>query len=347
MIAKDRSKHPELFNKFYIRKVRMDCYKKLVCIGFSFLCLFGSFFTLRNLQSSNSGDDPSLGLITFGCLTSLMWFGGLVSSPILSRIRPKWTLVVASLPFLLYPMANFYPKSYTLIPCALFAGCGVGMLWNSEGVYMINLAATYALASRRPLIEVIGKFNGLIFTMYQCSHFVGNLLSSIILSEDINWFPNADNADEHTRIVKDTISNLTSMNISYQTSNASMYTTMTTIDPSLLDVYPSLLDVCGLEFYSSGQTSLSTRKVDPRQNWILLAILTALAFIGFLNLCIFLQPLKTLRTTGNNSIIDNLKSFLKMFTNPRVLLLIPYMAYPGLSGSLAMADYTKVRQFNA
>ena len=317
MIAKDRSKHTELFDRSHVKNVRKDCYKRLALIGFSFLCLFASFFTLRNLQSSNSGSDPTLGLITFGCLQSLMWLGALISSPILSKIRPKWTLVVASAAFTFYAVANFYPAKYTLIPCSLLAGCGVGILWIAEGIYMINLAATYALVSKKPMMEVVSKFNGVVFTMMQCSHFIGNLLSSIILSEDINWFPNR------------------------KLGNPKQLSNFSAVGPANTTGHqPSA--TCGLDFYSQEQTVQSVRNVDPIQNMVLLAILTALALIGFLTLCALLPPLKILRTTGNNSILTNLKSFIRMFRNPRVLLLVFYMMYPGLSGSVAMADYTKV-----
>lgn len=325
MIAQDRSKHTELFEKSHVTNIRKDCYKRLVVIGFSFLCLFASFFTLRNLQSSNSGSDPKLGLITFGCLQSLMWLGALISSPILSKIRPKWTLVVASLAFILYAVANFYPARYTLIPCSLLAGCGVGILWNAEGIYMINLAATYALVSRKPMMEVVSKFNGVIFTMMQCCHFVGNLLSSIILSEDINWFPNRETG-----------------NLQSNQSHHPHLHALNSSTPAAVTGPEHL--ICGVEFYSQEQSIQSVRNVDPIQNFTLLGILTTLALVGCLTLCAFLPPLKIVRTTGNNSISHNLKSFIKMFANPRVLLLVFYMMYPGLSGSVAMADYTKVRK---
>lgn len=342
MIAKDKSQHEQLFNPYYIRKVRIECYKKLVCIGFSFLCLFGSFFALRNLQASMSreNDDPIIGLITFGCLRLLMWFGGLLASSLVARIRAKWTLVIAAVLFLLYPIANFYPTAYTLIPCALMAGIGVGMIWNAEGVYMINLAAKYALVSNGKLLGIIGKFNGVVFTLYQGSHLLGNLLSSLILSDKIKWFPNSSN---NFGLTEADISN----------SNDSINSHVFASFPNDTVNFPMKFPVnhCGIDFYTYGlalNTTLNTNvaKVDPRQYYLLFGILTALGCIGFLILCFGLKPLKTLKTPGNANMLTNLKQFFMMFGNPRILLLLLLMLYIGFSGSVLMADYTKVGWVN-
>ena len=317
MIAQDRSKQDELFTEAHISKVRKQCYRKLICVGFSFACLFSTFFCLRNLQSSNSGDDPILGLITFGCLTCLTWFGVLAAASVIYYLRPKWCLVIASVPCMLYTAANFYPSKATLIPAALLSGLGIGMLWSSEGIYMINLAATYALVSKKPMIEVIGKFNGVVFTMYQSSHLSGNLLSSRILGDRIEWFPKTHSA--------------TDVDIAAAVSNG------TSELPIKLTT-----QACGLNFALSSQVVNRFNQVDPRQNIILLSVLMAIAFLGFLNLVLLLKPLNTVKASVSSSLLQNLRSFVKMFADVKSWLLVPFMMYPGISGSIAMADYTKV-----
>lgn len=310
MIAQDRSKREELFTESHVHKFKVQCYKRLICIGFGFCCIFASFFCLRGLQSSNSGDDPMLGLLTFACLTVLTWLGDLLSIQVIYYIRPKWCLVISSVPFILYAAANFYPSPFTLIPSALLTGVGIGMMWSSEGIYMINLAANYAMVSRKSLLEVIGKFNSVIFGMHMISGFIGNILGYAILST----------GKDHS--VGENFSVNNSLN---ENSTA----------------------VCGLDFYSSDQVARPLDEVDPGRKMILIAVVTGLAVIGCVNFIVFLRPLKTVKVTGNNNIIKIFSSFLRMFTKVEMWLLVPLMLFPGIGNSLMVADFTKVRRLRS
>lgn len=236
-----------------------------------------------------------------------------MSNTVMNRVRPKWSLVIASLPFILYNVAHFYPASYTLIPGALLVGVGLGMIWASEGVYMINLAATYAMVTRKPLMEVIGKFNTVIFTMHQSAHLCGNLLSSVLLDKNI-FGSNVD-------IINDT----TSVALSPNSTGVS-------------DLH------CGKDFYQLSEKAVTAAKgdIDQTQLTILYGVLMVLAVVGSLNLAILLRPLKTPKVAGNSNLLKNMLSFMKMFGKLKIWLLTPFMAYSGFSASIIMADYTKV-----
>lgn len=326
MIAQDQSKRAELFTQSHVRKFEIQCYKRLVCIGFGFACLYASFFCLRNLQSSNSGADPTLGLITFGCLSLLVWLGDLLSIQVIYYIRPKWCLVLASTPFILYAGANFYPSKFTLIPSALLFGLGQGMLWSSEGIYMINLSANYAMVSRKSLLEVIGKFNSVIFGMHMTSGFIGNIIGFVILS----------NGNKHSQAFDRDLPN-------NQSHISPAATNVTSTDGPYLSGNSTEL-ICGLDFYLSNaeQPAISMDEIDPVQRFILIGVVSGLALIGCMNFIFLLQPLKTVKITGNNSFIKNFGSFLNMFTKPKIWLILPLMLFPGIANSVFVADFTKV-----
>jgi hypothetical protein len=58
----------------------------------------------------------------------------------INRVSAKWALVCGMFSFLTWTGANFYPKFYTLIPTAIFSGCGQGILWTAEVSYVLKLA---------------------------------------------------------------------------------------------------------------------------------------------------------------------------------------------------------------
>lgn len=336
LISQDKLKHHQLFNEIHVQKIRNDCYKRLLCIGFGFLCLFSSAFALRNLQSSLPGYDPTLGLITFGCLRLLTWFGGLIAASIVSKLRPKWTMVVGTIGFILYPMSNIYPVSYILIPCALMCSVSVGMVWGAEGVYMINLAATYAFVSQKSLMSVIGTFNGAVAMLFQSSHVLGNLLTSLLLSDQIQWFsPLSTLKGNATAPLVNLSTVYASTSISYDEADFWSANEGNTTSASYN------VPLCGLEFYSIEQQLVGARNVDPRQYHLVFGVFIALSFIGF-GFMLLLKPLKIVRTTGNNNIAFNMVRLLKTVVNPRILLLTPCVMGVGLSSSIVMADYTKV-----
>lgn len=261
MIAKDSSQHNRLFDKSHATRTLRDCYKRLFTIGAAFLCIFSSYYSLRNQQSS-MGSNRQLNLLTYGFCYLLLWFGGICASPIIHRIRPKYAMVMASLMFFPYSIANFLPQYYTLLPAALCAGCGFGLLFAAEGVYLMNTASTYALVSGKNLVEVIGNFNAVIFSFFMGSSVLGNLLSSLILG------------------------NLFDRHILLPSVNVTEYSNTTNVTEETMTV-----SHCGLDFYSYPVTS-EAAVIPTKKKHIFFGVCLTLSAIGSLILIIFLKKLK-------------------------------------------------------
>ena len=141
--------------------------KNLVVVSFGFLCLFTSFQSLSNLQSSLNKED-GLGV---GGLSII--YGALVLSCLLlpkfviARLGCKWTIAVSMLCYILYMGANFYAIWGTIVPSAIILGLGAAPLWSAKCTYLTETGVWYARHTGASEDDIINRFFGFFFMMFQ------------------------------------------------------------------------------------------------------------------------------------------------------------------------------------
>ena len=277
MIARDASKHDALFSKGHIRRAKIDSYRRIICIGVAFLFLFSSTFSVRNAFNSLS-DDKQLSLICYGSIYSLIWFGGICANPIISKVRPKWCLTIATIGYIIYPLSMFWPSYYVTLPASVLMGFCVGLMWSSEGIYLMNTAATYSLVSGEKLSIVVGRFNGIIFSFFYCANIMGNVNVALLLGDFYTLpgeKPNGDSA----------------LGLGNTTLNYG-----NTSDPQLPINYGNKTDpsfICGLEYYEYEAKANQTKtSVFVGKQQIFFGVNTFLPLIASLIIIICLKKLK-------------------------------------------------------
>jgi len=280
MIAKDSTRHESLFSVDHIKANKRDCYKRVWCLGISFLLLFSSSFGIRSSISS-LGDDKRLSLLCFGLIFSLTWFGGVCANPIISKIRPKWTLALATSGFIVFPLSMFYMSYYTTLPACIYHGFCIGLLWGTEGVYLINAASTYSLVTAEPLANIVRKFNGVIFSLFLCSNIVGNLMSTLILG-DFYTLPGETEAMKSFKR-DDRLSG--GYNGSHVVDGEDLSSFISSINSTEV---PG----CGLEYYDKDRGESNGPGVYIGKKYILFGVYTLLPVLAALNIIIFLRKLK-------------------------------------------------------
>lgn len=153
--------------------------KNLVFLCISFIMLFSAFRAIQNLQSSINTKDH-LGIISMACLHGTMFLTCLWAPSMINKVSAKWAIVCGMCSFLIWTGANIYPKFYTLIPSAVFCGCGQGILWTAEVSYVLKLAFDSSKITRNGLDKQVFRFHGIFLACFQTTHIWGNLLSSLI-----------------------------------------------------------------------------------------------------------------------------------------------------------------------
>lgn len=158
--------------------------KNLILLCISFMLIFSSFRAIQNLQSSINSKG-NIGLITMSVVYGSMFFTCLVAPIVINKLTAKWALTLSTFCYITWFAANFYPEFYTLIPTAILAGFGQGILWTAEISYILKLAFDSARGKKELLDQEVFRFHGIFLACLQTTHIWGNLISSIILNQTV------------------------------------------------------------------------------------------------------------------------------------------------------------------
>lgn len=171
---------------------RRSLLKNVLVVSFGFLLLFTAFQSIQNLQSSINSDQglgtSSLATIYAALVVSCMF----VPTYMIRRLGLKYTLVVAVLMYSVYFAANFYPSFGTLIPASIVLGTGGAPLWTAKCAYLTVLGTDYASLTGQAAGDVITRFFGVFFMIFQTGQVWGNLISYYVLRPSES--SDADNA---------------------------------------------------------------------------------------------------------------------------------------------------------
>ncbi len=77
-----------------------------------------------------------------------------------------------------YIAAQFYPEYYTLIPTAIILGFGAAPMWSAKCKYLTQVGHRYAEITGQASEQVIVRFFGIFFLLFQSSAIWGNIISS-------------------------------------------------------------------------------------------------------------------------------------------------------------------------
>ena len=97
-------------------------YKNIIVVSLGFLFLFTAFQALQNLQSSIHTDER-LGLASLSVIYAALMISCMFVPPIaIGSLGCKYTIMVSMAGYLVYTIANFYPRWWTLIPASVILG---------------------------------------------------------------------------------------------------------------------------------------------------------------------------------------------------------------------------------
>ena len=149
----------------------------------------GVYFALAAVLTSLNG--PLLGSVTLG-VSWLSWFFSVIfGSVIVSFFGVKYTVLVLTVSASFYPITNFYPSWYTLVPGSLLIGLSLGPIFVAASSYATSLATQLAAyrviewsspESFHPLCEKYSsRFQSIIVFGYYLGTTLCNSLSSVFL----------------------------------------------------------------------------------------------------------------------------------------------------------------------
>ncbi|XP_063089137.1 protein unc-93 homolog A isoform X2 [Cavia porcellus] len=157
--------------------------KNVLVVSFGFLLLFTAYGGLQNLQSSLHSKG-GLGVTTLSALYGAVLLSSMFLPPILiKRFGCKWTITGAMGCYVAFSLGNFKDSWYTLVPTSVLLGLGAAPLWSAQCTYLTILGNSQARKAGKLGKDVVNKYFGIFFFIFQSSGVWGNLISSLVFEQ--------------------------------------------------------------------------------------------------------------------------------------------------------------------
>nr|AXS78267.1 putative potassium channel regulatory protein unc-93 [Anisakis simplex] len=301
IIRKRRRATRSRLEKIRFEKAKCKIRMNLWVISVAFLFLFTAFHGLQNLQTSLNGQ---LGADSLGVFyISLAISAPCVPPFMLNRLGCKLTVATSAGCYMIYMIANFLPKYYSLLPAAVLAGCAGSCLWAANCVYILESGLRYAQINVEAQNVVVVRFFGYFFMILHLGQVIGNLLSSFILTTVTGYQKPADR-------VETSCGHLYRENVTLLSERAA--------ENLRRPPQSAYLAVCGVYFCCT--------------------IVALMIILMFLN---SLRKDKLARQKAPYFSTDVLKVTLYNITHPRQIMLIPLTIFNGIEQAFVVGLYTK------
>ena len=155
-------------------------YKNVLGAGVSFMLVESVVAALISLQSSLN-DTQGLGYGNLAIFNATFIVFGLFASSVMRYLGTKYSLILVYCLILVYAIANFYPRWYTLVPAAVFGGIAQSVIFAGNSIHVTNMAIRYAPALNEKTDHLIAFFNGIITMFFKMAFIPGNLATTAIL----------------------------------------------------------------------------------------------------------------------------------------------------------------------
>ena len=293
--------------------VRHNYMHALLVLSSGFMLVFLAYMALRNLQSSLYSRG-GLGLYVLTCVYISLLVGCMFAPTIVMLLRPKQTMVICMTGLLVFIMTNFYPTIYLLLPAACMVGFCLACLWTAQSTYMTSIAMSYAAQTGKSIQQVLTKFNGIFFMMFQTAQIIGGALSSAILMMSVG--DTDANTDSH----------------GYSIPNDSV---------AVVNLTHNDFMHCGAS-YSYAVASSDPVDIDRSIVYVMLSIFATFAMAGIIVILFFLDGLEGIMKKSHASVGGRLLATFRFLVDLRVVCLMGLMCYSFMQMSFMLGEFTKV-----
>ena len=285
------------------KRSKKDVYVTLATVCVTWLFSFTAYSGLQNLESSLN---PTVGVYSLAALTGGGVISCILAPAVLGTIGNKGGLITSWICLCLFIAANYYPKSYVLIPAAAIEGLSTGLMWTANGCILVSIASDYAAMVGETLDVILSRFFGIFCMAFESTQIWGNLISSVV-------FQSSDDSDGNS--TRSDIGNMTT------TSSGDS------------------LSQCGFFSCPGPETPIKALPTGPLV-YTLISVYLGMTVIGLIITLIFLKPDKSPPTTTLKGMLFSTLNLL--CTNLNMALLVPFSFYTGLEQVFLYAEYTRV-----
>ncbi|KAL3858373.1 hypothetical protein ACJMK2_012964 [Sinanodonta woodiana] len=291
--------------------------KNVIVLGVAFMFANTAFVSLQSLQSIMNSEG-GVGVVSLSCIYATTVISCLLAPWLINKLTSKWTMAIAFFLFTGYFAGNFYPKHFMLIPLGLTLGFLTGPLWSAQATFITTVALTYSQhAHIFDQDVVVNKFMGIFCGFYRSSYIWGNLITTLMLSNNQTLRPEESEFDFNRSVTRKICG---AADCSISTPDA------------------------GVEKFDISNSPYVTEIPDDTK-YMLLSIYLGCGIMGAVVLMVLLDnntvTSKSLNSKFSLTTKELILATIKMLKDSRCQLLIPLGLFVGLEQGFIFGDFTK------
>ncbi|CAF4276060.1 unnamed protein product, partial [Didymodactylos carnosus] len=160
--------------------------KNFIVICLTFILIYTPYNAVTNLQSSINIDKNiglySLAVISVCSVVSCLF----LTHPFISIFGYKWSIFISQVGFLLFIVANIYPKASFMFPASVLCGLLRAGFWTSQSAFITDISTHQKTDEHEDKKAIVNKYFGIFFSTFQTTQIWGNLVSYLILAQTGN-----------------------------------------------------------------------------------------------------------------------------------------------------------------
>nr|XP_039257984.1 protein unc-93 homolog A-like [Styela clava] len=155
--------------------------KQFWIFNICFLLAFAPYLSIAGLQSSINIEE-GIGTLSLGvAYTSSIVFSIFITPIAIRRFGSHRATVIGEMGYLIYVLANFYPKSYIMIIAGALVGCGEALVWTTLPMYFWHFGYQHGEFGTKPFESYVLKYTGLFYVLFQFGQIFGSSVSYGVL----------------------------------------------------------------------------------------------------------------------------------------------------------------------
>jgi len=151
----------------------------VIHLGLSFLLIFASYNVAQTFQTSS--DYAKDGAFAVGIIHLTLCLANLALSSYITRLLGvRLTLILSSLTYVSFIVANIKYNRWALYISAFLLGIGAALIWTAQGVFLAVSITKHERVNNLVISSTQGFINGIFLGIYQSSSIIGNLIASLL-----------------------------------------------------------------------------------------------------------------------------------------------------------------------
>jgi hypothetical protein len=150
-------------------------------VAAGFFGVFSAFASAQALSTTLS-QNKTIANVSLAILYLIFTIICIPAPKLVTHLGPKLSMIIGSAPYALFVLSFLHPGWPTTLTSHALVGVGAPLVWTGQSIYLSRCARENAYVTGTSSEAATSYFNGLFYSLFSVTGFVGTLGSSFILN---------------------------------------------------------------------------------------------------------------------------------------------------------------------